>query len=379
MTLIDDGMLDPEFGSLEHLETLIDRLSGNDQRILTPEDEWTPYIPVASMTVTTDVVTVNRAGYRPEPPKHKPKYEPRIWGGEEIFFMSFPEPAWVVEEIIPAGFTLLAGPPKKGKSWLALELALAICSDGYFLGHKVTPGKVFYCALEDGQRRFRDRQHKQNWTAEAVKKLKVVFDSDFRGLFGNSSDRFATFARDAGYSLIVIDTLTRAFHVRDWNDQALVSRTVAPLQELASEGTTSVLVIDHHHKRGLLTGNDDPISDIIGSISKAAVADTILGLYKDQGKPGARLAITGRDIEEQMLDLRFDMASGSWQMADKVDTLTDTQRETIQAIQSLDGGATLQELVEITGRNKGNLFKELEKLLEKGCLIKEGSRWRVKD
>lgn len=342
---------------MDSLKNLIDRLSGNDQRILTPESSM-PEPPASEAA-----------------PKRKPKYEPRIWRGDEIYNMEFPESAWVVEEIIPAGFTLLAGPPKKGKSWFAMELALAICSDGYFLGRKVTPGKVFYCALEDGQRRFRERQHKQNWTAEAQRNLNVVFSRDFQLLFKNSST-FATFARDAGYSLLIIDTLTRAFHVRDWNDMGAVTHVMGPLQEATSEGV-SIIVIDHHRKRGLLTGNDDPISDIIGSTSKGAVADTILGLYKEPGKTGAKLAISGRDIEEQMLDLRFDLTTTSWQIAKPEEVLSDGQRELINIIRSYEGGATLLELSEVTGRNKGTIMRSLEVLAEKNIVYRNGSRWSL--
>ena len=39
--------------------------------------------------------------------------------------MDLPEPTWGVPGLIPAGVTLLAGPPKIGKSWMGLGISVA--------------------------------------------------------------------------------------------------------------------------------------------------------------------------------------------------------------------------------------------------------------
>ena len=41
---------------------------------------------------------------------------------------TWPEPVWVVPELLPAGLAFLAGRPKLGKSWLALQIALGAVS-----------------------------------------------------------------------------------------------------------------------------------------------------------------------------------------------------------------------------------------------------------
>jgi hypothetical protein len=47
----------------------------------------------------------------------------------------FPPIPWLVDGVIPGeGLTLLAGAPKVGKSWLTLQLALAVSSGGDFWG-----------------------------------------------------------------------------------------------------------------------------------------------------------------------------------------------------------------------------------------------------
>ena len=63
----------------------------------------------------------------------------------------------MIQQILPEGLTLLAGKPKRGKSWLALDIALAIASGGTVLGRRCDPGPVLYLALEDNPRRLKKR------------------------------------------------------------------------------------------------------------------------------------------------------------------------------------------------------------------------------
>src|SRR3712207_941948 len=68
---------------------------------------------------------------------------------------------WIVPEIIPEGLTLLAGPPKIRKSWLCLDLALAVAGYGHFLDEvELETGDVLYLALDDTHRRLQERSQR---------------------------------------------------------------------------------------------------------------------------------------------------------------------------------------------------------------------------
>lgn len=299
-----------------------------------------------------------------------------VINGLDIASMTFPDPVWVVDGLLPVGFAILAGPPKKGKSWLALELAEAVCSGGTFVDRKARQGRALYVALEDSPRRIQDRLNKQGWSRAALENVDFLFAADFRRMFSgkDASTLFAAFVEQSDYLLVVVDTLGRAFAVKDWNDAAQITATLSPLQEVAAGAGKLILGIDHHGKgRGF---NPDPIQDIVGSISKGGVSDTILGLYREPGKPGAKLVTTGRDIEEQTLELRFDAFTGRWTEVEPQDTLTGVQNETLKAIQSFSGGATLSELVQTTGRNRGSLYRELQKMLDLGLVTYSNNRWK---
>lgn len=69
-------------------------------------------------------------------------------------------PEYVVENILPVGLAILAAPPKVGKSWMALYLAICLTLGRAFLGYQVQQCGVLYLALEDSRSRLKTRSQK---------------------------------------------------------------------------------------------------------------------------------------------------------------------------------------------------------------------------
>src|SRR5947209_20621686 len=85
----------------------------------------------------------------------------RTRANRELWCMNLGEVRYAVGGIIPEGACLLAGAPKLGKSWLALNIALAAAEGGVALGMvPVEQGPVLYLALEDRPRRLQSRPRK---------------------------------------------------------------------------------------------------------------------------------------------------------------------------------------------------------------------------
>jgi len=163
----------------------------------------------------------------------------------------------------------------------------------------------------------------------------------------------------------VIDTFTRAIGGADQLDLAVMTSIMGQLQAMAIHNNLAILLVDHHRKNGGFDNN--PVDDILGSTGKAAVCDCILGLYREQGKRGATLKITGRDIEERDLALEWDGLTCCWQSLGeagevKADSL---KSDILQAIQELDAMGELPTTTRIAshcGHDKGNVSRCLAEL-----------------
>lgn len=78
----------------------------------------------------------------------------------ELQQKEIPPARFVVVDFLPQGLSLLASPPKYGKSWFVLDLCLSVAAGTPFLGRDTVKSGCLYLALEDSQRRLQDRMNK---------------------------------------------------------------------------------------------------------------------------------------------------------------------------------------------------------------------------
>lgn len=76
---------------------------------------------------------------------------------QELYAHPMEPISWLAEGLLAPGLYFLGGSPKVGKSWLALQLCLAVCRGEPFLGFRTRKSEVLYLALEDGPRRLHTR------------------------------------------------------------------------------------------------------------------------------------------------------------------------------------------------------------------------------
>ena len=281
----------------------------------------------------------------------------------ELLDAEYPEPRWAIPGIIPEGLTIFGGRPKVGKSWLMLQSAWSVGIGGRFLDQEVKRGNVLYFALEDSRRRLQDRIKSMGIDRNSS----ITFINRFMPLHEEGLNYLLIELERVDYRLIVIDTLTRAIPgVDQKNDDGKVSKLFDGLQHISMSHQTAIVLVDHTRKPSGY--NADPIDDIIHTTAKTAIADSIMVLYKQQGKSGAKLMGRGRDMEDFDHSIRFDSSTRAWQI--DCPELPEKFVEILDALEKL-GKAQIGEIAEFTGQNRGNLHKRLQNLVEKGHLIRE--------
>jgi len=147
-----------------------------------------------------------------------------------------------------------------------------------------------------------------------------------------------------------------------------MARALSPLQSLALSMNCALVVIDHHKKKD--QGESDPILDVSGSVAKVGVADAIWGLYREQGKTGVVLHIIGRDLDEKQAHLSFDPSTLCWQNDGdpRAAKMSEARQDILDALRVKGGKGTLAQVAKETGKDKGNLSRQLKDMVNDGLL-----------
>ncbi len=294
------------------------------------------------------------------------------WGAAELLTAQFPEAKMIVNGLVPVGLTFLAGRPKIGKSWLALQTAIAVAAGGRVLDRAVEHGNVLYLAMEDNARRLQERTRKLGMPATAA----IRFELAWPYLTHDGLDLLERAIAEHGYTLVVLDTLGRLLGAADQQDLADMTMIVGRLQEIALARDLAVLALDHH-KKPTGVGGGNPIDDIIGSTAKSAVADAALGLFRENGQRDVTLKVVGRDVEWQDLVLSFDAARCMWQCMGTSEEVAQqgNRGRIVAALRDSGRPLTATDLEKEAGIGRTNIHPLLNELVNDGLverLPKEG-------
>jgi len=264
--------------------------------------------------------------------------------------MIFPEPKWAVPGLLPEGLTILAGRPKRGKSWMGLGIALAVASGGKALGKiDVEKGDALYLALEDNPRRLQNRLAVLKDPGTSLpSRLHLV--TEFLPLqMGGMQSLLLWLDKHPKTHLVVIDTLGRILPTGKGNSNQFVDdyQFVGKLQKLAIDRGIAFLIIHHIRKQGA----EYALDRVAGTTGITGAADSVWIL--DTGKPPASaiLHVTGRDIEAQEIALKFDM--GFWSiMGEAREVLISEERREILSLVSEKGPISPKEIAEFLGKSR---------------------------
>lgn len=270
---------------------------------------------------------------------------PASWTAAELMTMEFPPPKWAVPGLIPEGATLLVGAPKTGKSWMALGLAVAVATGGKALGTiDVDAGPVLYLALEDTPRRLQERLRKVLGDVPPPDFLR--FAIQWPPLLAGGEvllDEWLSLNPSA--RLVIIDVLAKIRPpMGGGNAYEADYRAISAVKTIADRHAVAAVIV--HHDRKARSG--DFMSDISGTQGLGGAADAALMLRRVRGSTDGALYLTGRDVEEAGLGLRFVPESGTWVLTgEPADDfgLADT-RAAIVAYLSTNPGSTPKQVAD---------------------------------
>lgn len=197
-----------------------------------------------------------------------------------------PNLSWLIHGLIPRpSMMMLMGPPKAGKSWLAMDIARAVAGGEDFLGHKTQQGRVLYIQQDTSEAVWRDRLTKQIalFGIQFPPDLLMVHPDDTLHpvdiLQPTSRAWFKSAVETVKPALVIIDVL-REIHNADENDSTAMKLVGDHLSALFSN--VALLLVHHMKKIPAEVSNPDPATYGRGSTYITGKMDGYWMLHKNQ-------------------------------------------------------------------------------------------------
>lgn len=292
------------------------RIKDKNGKFATPDDvkraiaaEIGPFIPQGIARKIEPIFKLLRVKL----PDEKPGFALETFTAADLAGETIPPTPFVVESLLPAGLTILAAPPKTGKSWLCLALADAVATGTAFWGYAVNSGDVLYFALEDSRARLQSRLRAIG--SKMPKNLHMICRNTMC-LDNGLIDQIENWIKDhADTRLIILDTLQRVKGAAQYGLDAYAAdyARLAPLQELAQEKRVSVLAVHHFRKQGNQP-QDDIFERLSGSTALFGASDAAWAIYGKRGAEEMNFHVTGRDVYDTEFKISFDKEKSRWRM-----------------------------------------------------------------
>ena len=285
----------------------------------------------------------------------------------------FPAVRWYVDSLIPEGLTLLAGPSKIGKSFLAWNIATAVASGGVALQclEIPEPRQVFYLALEDPEQQLQERL--KMMCPDGVSP-NLFYATNFGGMTMNVKgievlERYLD--ENETTEMIIIDTWKHVAPppLQKGTAYDVDYSAILPIQRVAHQRNISIILVTHTRKA---IDVENPFNQIQGSTGMQAGCDTMLMMAR--GESGVKLHVTGRRVLEE--DYAISLKDGIWKLEGDIDSYSRSaaQEKILMSLGKNRDGMTLTDIAEAIDKSKTTVRQTLTRLAKEGVVTQPKKR-----
>lgn len=218
----------------------------------------------------------------------------------EIMNTPMKKQRFIVDGMIYPGVHILSGDPKIGKSWMMMDMCLAVAKGEDFLGRKTEQGQVMYMALEDTFVSLQSRMYEL--TDEPSENLFFILLANSIGS-GLEEDLQECRKMFSDLKMVVIDTLQKIRNNIDTKYGADYQE-LSVLKNIAYQLGIAIVLVHHNRK----ARDSNPNNLISGTNGIAGCADGLL-VFTRNGE-NAMLHISGRGAPA--LDLNLKRENAKW-------------------------------------------------------------------
>ena len=300
-------------------------------------------------------------------------WEPKLFSLAELQHKKFKALKEIVPDFIVAGLTIVAGPPKIKKSFLLMNIGIAVATGGEFFGKQCRQGRVLYLALEDNERRLKIRASSQMgglpWP-----ELFIATDEWPRSDEGGLDAIAAWLEKNPDCRLVMIDVLQK-FRPHSKRGEGAYEgdyNALTGLHSLCSKKHIGMIVSTHTRKMAA----DDPFDTVSGTHGITGVADTTLVMSRMGDDDHARLFGRGRDIVKEIDHaLEFNQLACKWVVLGETDEVrkSDTRKRVLKALK--EHPMSPVELADEVHMKRSAIRNLLMRMMKDGEVSKKGDKY----
>ena len=233
---------------------------------------------------------------------------------------------WFVDRLLTrGGVSVIAAPPKSYKSFLMLDMAVAIATGADFLGYHTHKADVMYLDLESNQRRPRDRLALILGDRQKPHNLLIIANErGKRGIprIGDPEADFFTYlemqltrATESGFQvkLVILDMYAK---VQRLNRPPGLSAyecdyiAMAEMQDFCNRHNLTIMLVLHTTKSAVM--RDDPLTAMQGSNGIPGAAENLWTIQKNRQEKDGVLFVSGKDIASRELAILWQDDKFRW-------------------------------------------------------------------
>jgi hypothetical protein len=179
---------------------------------------------------------------------------------------------------------------------------------------------------------------------------------------------------------VITDTLARIrpSHGRNGNLYEEDYAAISALKRVADHAGAAFLVITHTRK----TPAEDPLDAVSGTNGQTGAADATLVLKRERAHRDATLFMTGRDIEEREIGIRWDPTLTSWTLrgGDGQADISDERLAILKALRAAGKSMTPTQLAVFLDKARAPVKLLMWRMASEGQLVADGKgRYAVPD
>ena len=292
--------------------------------------------------------------------------------------LDIPPPAWIVEDLIPVGYTMVIGRSKVRKTMFLVNLAIAVAKGSIAIGKfPTTKGTVIYCSLEDDAGSWKSKLESMLGDESWPPNLLGCFDVERFPMLESKIIEWKKAFPDL--NMVVLDNLALIKRIRkgpgssDTYDNEYVEQN--HFKKFARKLGIALVIVHHAGKNE--TG--DITRDVLGTTAYAGAPDKLISVQRpvNEDQYNNILTFMNRNTRDQdRMALKFHSDTLTFNYVGPLENfeISEIQEQVLDLLAGRKKPMQPSEIARALGRQPGSATnKLLQRMLTKG-LVKSPSR-----